>query len=110
MLKRIGTAIVALAMLGGGALVLWNLFGQGPYGDTCNYSLGCKSFLCIHHQLSGSAQWSAPGRCTKSCDTDAECGSGASCVVLGDEARSDLPPFGKPNRACLLVRESDDKR
>ena len=91
-------------MIGIGSLVMWNIFGQGPYGDSCTYSLGCKTFYCIHHELHGSAQWTAPkGTCTKSCDTDDECGKDAKCVVLSDEARDDLPPFGKPDRACLHV-------
>ncbi len=104
--STLGTIVVALAMLGGGALVLWNVFGQGPYGDTCRFSLGCRSFLCLHHELAGSAQVSSGGRCTKECDADAECGAGAACVVLGDAARDDLPPWGKPDRACMPVRES----
>jgi hypothetical protein len=58
----------------------------------------------MHHELAGSAQVASPGRCTKSCDTDDECGAGARCVVLGADARDDLPPFGKPERACLLAR------
>ena len=104
-LSRIGTAVVVLAMLGGGALVVWNIWGQGRYGDTCHYSLGCRTFLCVHHELQGSGQISSSGRCTKSCDSDADCGAGVRCVVLGDPARDDLPPFGKPDHACLLVRE-----
>src|SRR5271169_1893268 len=105
LLSRLGVGLVALVMLGGGALVMWNVFGQGPYGDSCHYSLGCRSFSCVHHELVGSAQMSSAGRCTKSCDDDAECGSGAKCVVLSDDTRDDLPPFGKPERACLKVRE-----
>jgi hypothetical protein len=105
-LSRIGTVVVALAMLGGGALVLWNVFGQGPYGDSCQFSLGCRSFYCLSHELRGSAQVSSKGRCTKSCDSDAECGAGAVCVVLSESSRDDLPPFGKPDKACMLVRES----
>jgi hypothetical protein len=100
-LARTGTVLVAIAMLGGGALVVWNLFIQGPYGDSCHFSLGCRSFLCLHHAARGGAQVPASGRCTKSCDADGDCGSGASCVVLGDDARDDLPPFGKPDRACM---------
>jgi len=104
-LRRVGTAFVALVMLGGGALVAWNIWGQGGLGATCNYALGCKSFLCVHHELTGSAQTSSGGRCTRSCDRDADCGEGARCVVLGDDARDDLPPLGKPDRACLWVHE-----
>ncbi|HTR53889.1 MAG TPA: hypothetical protein VMJ10_24510 [Kofleriaceae bacterium] len=102
--RRIGTAVVVLVMLSGGALVVWNVFGQGPYGDSCHISLGCKSFLCVHHAVSGDSQVISDGRCTKSCDRDEDCGTAAKCVVLGEAARDDLPPFGKPERACLLAR------
>jgi hypothetical protein len=105
-LSRIGTVVIGLAMLGGGALVLWNVFGQGPYGDSCQFSLGCRSFYCLSHELRGNAQVSSKGRCTKSCDADAECGAGAVCVVLSEASRDDLPPFGKPDKACMLVLES----
>jgi|SRR5580693_8038161 hypothetical protein len=104
LLRRLGTALVALLMLAGGGLVFWNVFVQGPYGDSCSHSLGCRSYFCLRHELAGEAQVAAPGHCTKSCDRDDECGSGTRCVVLGDEARDDLPPFGKPTRACMHVR------
>ena len=103
LLKKIGTVLVGLVMLGGGALVAWNVFGQGPYGDSCHHSLGCRSFYCLKHELAGSDQRMSEGSCTKSCDSDAECGSGARCVVLSDDARDDLPPYGKPDRACMKV-------
>jgi len=41
--------------------------------------------------------------CTKSCDSDVDCEAGAACVALGDEARDDLPPLRKLDRACLVV-------
>ena len=104
--SRLGTAAILIGMLVGGALVCWNLFGQGPYGDSCSYSLGCRSFYCLHHGLrAGSAQVTAPGMCTKACDTDAECGSGATCVTLDDFSRDDLPPLGKPDKACMRTYE-----
>lgn len=103
---RLGTVVVGLVMLAGGFLVFWNVFGMGPYGDSCTYSVGCKSFYCLHHELAGSAQVSSGGHCTKSCDADADCGPGAACVALGDDARDDLPPFGKPDKACMVLRES----
>ena len=105
-LSRIGTVLVVVVMFAGGALVLWNVFGQGPYGDTCRFSIGCRSYLCLQHQLQGSAQVSSAGHCTKSCDADAECGAGAACVVLSDASRDDLPPFGKPTKACMVVRDA----
>jgi hypothetical protein len=105
LLSAIGTGLVVLVVLAGGALVAWNLWGQGPYDDTCRFSIGCRSFYCIHHELAGSAQMSSGGRCTKSCERDEECGSGARCVELSDASRDDLPPFGKPDKACLRVRE-----
>jgi hypothetical protein len=46
------------------------------------------------------------GFCTKACDADADCGTGARCVVLGAAARDDLPPLGKPTRACMPARGS----
>ena len=108
LLSRIGTVIFLIGVVGIGSLVAWNIFGQGPYGDSCSYSIGCKSFYCVHHELRGDKQWTAPkGMCTKSCDADTECGSGARCVVLSDESRDDLPPFGKPSKACLHVRPAD---
>jgi hypothetical protein len=103
--SKLGTALIAIGMLGGGALVAWNVWGQARYGGECEHSLGCRSFYCIHHAAEGSAQIRTPhGRCTQSCETDGDCGSGAVCVVLGDEAKDDLPPLGKPDRACLLAR------
>ncbi|MBA3455520.1 MAG: hypothetical protein H0T42_20675 [Deltaproteobacteria bacterium] len=105
-LSRIGTVFIGLVMLGGGALVLWNVFGQGPYGDTCQFSLGCRSFYCLSHELQGSAQVSSKGRCTKSCDADSECGAKAVCVTLSEASRDDLPPFGKPDKACMVVRDT----
>jgi hypothetical protein len=105
---KIGGVLVILVVLGIGGLVAWNMFGQGPYGDTCNYSLGCRSYYCVKHELRGERQWSAPkGMCTKSCDHDAECGKDARCVTLTDDTRDDLPPFGKPDKACLHVRPLD---
>ena len=104
-LSRIGTTIVGLAMVGGAGLVLWNVFGQGPYGDTCQFSLGCRSFYCLSHEQRGSAQVSSKGHCTKSCDADSECGTGAVCVTLSEASRDDLPPFGKPDKACMVVRD-----
>jgi len=102
-LKKIGTVIVGLVMLGGGALVAWNVFGQGPYGDTCHHSIGCRSFYCLKHGLMGSDQRMSEGFCTKKCDADADCGSDARCVVLSGDARDDLPPYGKPDKACMKV-------
>ncbi|MBL0213154.1 MAG: hypothetical protein IPQ07_04675 [Myxococcales bacterium] len=104
LLSRIGTVVVGLVMLGGGALVAWNVFGMGPYGDTCSYSIGCKSFYCLQHELRGADQVVSAGHCTKSCDSDGDCGTGAACVKLGDDARDDLPPFGKPDKACMVLR------
>lgn len=103
-LGALGTLAVLLAMLGGGALVLWNVFGQARYGGACRFSLGCRSFYCVHHALDGEAQVATDGGfCTQACERDDACGPGARCVVLGAGARADLPPFGKPTRACLPV-------
>jgi hypothetical protein len=103
--STLGTALIALGTLGVVALVAWNVFGQAGYGGDCEHALGCRSFYCIHHASHAGAQVSTPhGRCTQSCETDADCGSGATCVALGDEARDDLPSLGKPDRACLLVQ------
>ncbi|HEY4180836.1 MAG TPA: hypothetical protein VGM90_28520 [Kofleriaceae bacterium] len=102
--RAIWTVIVGLAMLCGGALVFWNVFGMGPYGDTCSYSVGCRSFMCVKHEQMGSAQVSSGGHCTKECSADSDCGAGATCVPLGDPAKDDLPPFGKPTKACLVIR------
>jgi hypothetical protein len=104
LLSRLGTVAVGLAMLGGAALLLWNMFGQGPYGDRCRFALGCRSYYCLEHELEGSAQVRSEGRCTKSCDADAECGAAAACVVLSEASRDDLPPFGKPEKACMRLR------
>ena len=102
--KKVGRAMVGLVMLGGGALVVWNLFGMGPYGDTCAHSIGCRSFLCLEHTQVGDAQVASDGHCTKACSADGECGSGSVCATLGGPARDDLPPFGKPDKACMVVR------
>jgi len=101
--KVLGTIVVLLGMLGGGFLVFWNIFGMAPYGDRCNHSVGCKSFYCLHHQLSNGAQVPSPGHCTKSCDSDGDCDTGAVCVTLSEDSRDDLPPLGKPDKACILV-------
>ncbi|MEO8554018.1 MAG: hypothetical protein ABI678_28785 [Kofleriaceae bacterium] len=107
-LSKIGTVIIVLGILGIGSLVAWNVFGQGPYGDTCSYSIGCRSFYCVKHELRGERQWAAPkGMCTKSCDADKDCGADARCVALTDDTKDDLPPFGKPDKACLHVRPLD---
>ena len=101
--ERLGTVVVVLGMLLVGALVWWNMFGQGPYKDTCRFSIGCRSYLCLEHGLRGEAQVPAPGRCTKAGSTDAACGEGYRCVKLEGPARDDLPPFGKPTKACMPV-------
>lgn len=103
-MKKLGTAIVGIVMLCAGVLVFWNVFGMGPYGDTCAHSVGCRSFLCLSHEQMGSAQMSSGGHCTKTCSADAECGSGSVCVTLSEPSRDDLPPFGKPDQACMVVR------
>src|SRR5262249_40747988 len=103
-LSKVGTVVFIIGVVGIGALIAWNVFGQGPYGDTCKFSLGCKTFYCVHHELRGDKQWTSPkGMCTKECEKDDDCGSGARCVVLSDDTRDDLPPFGKPERACLRL-------
>ena len=110
--NRVGTVVVALVMLGAGVLVFWNVFGMKPYGESCQFWVGCRSFYCLHHVQRGSAQVSGPGRCTKECTADTECGSGAVCVTLTEGSRDDLPPFGKPDKACVKVIElpSDMRR
>ena len=102
-LDKVGTVGVAVGMILIGGLVWWNVCGQGPYQDSCHYSLGCKSFYCLHHDLKGSAQVDGDGYCTKSCDTDGDCGTGYKCATLSDDSRGDLPPFGKPDQACMRV-------
>ena len=105
--KVLGTIAVIAVMLAGAALVYWNVWGQAGYGASCGHSLGCKSFSCLHHALAAdtadAVQAEAPGTCTKPCTADAECGAAARCVVLGADARGDLPPFGKPERACMPI-------
>ena len=98
-----GTIVVALGFVLLSGLVWWNMCGQGPYRDTCRFSLGCRSYLCLEHGLDGDQQVEAAGRCTKKCSKDEACGDGYRCVVLGGGARDDLPPFGKPTRACMRV-------
>jgi|SRR5687768_5058615 hypothetical protein len=100
---RLGTVFVALLILLGSGLVWWNMCGQGPYKDTCKYSLGCRSFYCLEHGLKGDEQVAAEGRCTKECSDDKACGEGYRCVTLSEGSRDDLPPFGKPDKACMRV-------
>ena len=65
--SKLGTALIAIGMLGGGALVAWNVWGQARYGGDCEHSLGCRSFYCIHHAQQGSDQVRTQhGRCTQS--------------------------------------------
>lgn len=105
--RILGTLLILIVLAGAG-LVGWNVFGSGPYGDRCHYALGCRSFYCVKHELRGDRQWTAPaGMCTKKCDADADCGKDARCVALSDETKDDLPPFGKPDKACLHVRQLD---
>ena len=101
--ERLGTIVVVLGMLLVGLLVWWNMFGQGPYKDTCRVSLGCRSYLCLEHGLRGDAQVPAAGRCTKACSTDEACGEVYRCVNLEGTAGSGLPPIGKPSKACMRV-------
>lgn len=102
LLKRVGTAIVVLGMVALSGLVWWNMCGAGPYRDTCTHAIGCRSYLCLKHRLDASGkQLASPGRCTKSCSSDADCSGGDACVVLSEAARDDLPPYGKPTRACM---------
>lgn len=101
-LTRIGTGVVIVGMVALSGLVWWNRCGAGPYRDTCTHAIGCRSYLCLKHRLDGSgSQIAGPGHCTKSCTSDGDCAGGDSCVVLGDAAREDLPPYGKPTRACM---------
>lgn len=104
---KLGTAVIAIGMVGGAALVAWNVFGQARVGSECEHSIGCRSFYCIHHERYGTEQVRAPhGTCTRACGSDAECDDiGGACVALGAEALDDLPPFGKPERACLRVHD-----
>ena len=105
--SKLGTAVIAIGMLGGGALVAWNVFGQAKAGGDCEHSLGCRSFYCIHHAQNGKAQERAPhGMCTRSCGSDGDCMPGTACETLGADALDDLPPFGKPEKACLRVLDS----
>lgn len=103
---KLGTVGIAVLMLLGGGLVWWNMCGQGPYKDTCRVSLGCRSFYCLHHALRGDEQVESSGYCTKKCAKDADCSDGYRCIVLSDASRDDLPPFGKPDRACVRVEQS----
>ncbi len=100
---KLGTVGIAVLMLLGGGLVWWNMCGQGPYKDSCRYSVGCRSFYCLHHGLRDDAFVESSGYCTKSCDADKECGEHFRCVPLNEAARDDLPPFGKPGRACVRI-------
>jgi len=101
--NRAGTVVVLVVIVAVGFLVFWNMFGQGPYRDSCSVSLGCRSYLCLEHGLRGDTQVPADGRCTKTCSKDSDCGGGDRCVKLDGAARDDLPPFGKPERACMRV-------
>lgn len=107
-ISKLGSVLIVAGILGIGALVAWNVFGQAKLGSECEHSLGCRSYYCVHHELAGAQQVRSPhGMCTRSCETDADCkAAGATCVVLGDEARDDLPPFGKPDKACLRASKS----
>lgn len=100
---RLGTIGVLMAILLVSSLVWWNMCGQGPYRDSCRVSLGCKSYLCLEHGLRGEAQVPADGHCTKACSKDADCADGDKCVKLDGASLDDLPPFGKPTRACMRV-------
>lgn len=104
-LDRVGAVLVVLVALALGLAVFWNVFLMETYGSECSWNGGCRSFLCMRHGLRGDEQVSSSGRCTKECSDDASCGDGYRCVTLGSGARDDLPPFGKPSRACLRVLE-----
>lgn len=104
--QRLGTTVVVLGMIALSGLVWWNRCGAGPYGDRCRYAIGCRSYLCLRHSLSPTNDQQVPsiGQCTKSCAADTDCTAPDRCVELSSAARDDLPPFGKPARACMAVR------
>jgi hypothetical protein len=106
-LDKLGTVGIALLMLLGGVLVWWNVWGQGPFKDHCRISLGCRSFYCLEHALHDDTLVPSSGYCTKVCERDADCGDGYRCVVLTEAARDDLPPLGKPDRACARVDRAE---
>ena len=106
-LDRLGTVGVILVLAALGALVWWNIRGRSAYRESCRTNYSCWSFFCLRHfdsEASSGPELATPGRCTKSCTTDADCGAGARCAVLGPAARDDMPPFGKPTRACMVTQ------
>lgn len=100
-LDKVGTAAVVVVILSCGAVVWWNVAGQRVYRAECSWTGSCRSFLCLQHALRGDEQVATSGRCTKPCSHDDDCAGGDRCVPLGPAARGDLPPFGKPDRACM---------
>jgi len=102
---KLGTGVFAIGLLGVVAYFVWSRYGQRPYAAPCTYALTCRSLYCAHHEVvDGDQRASQAGMCTKSCDGDRDCGSGAACVELDDAALDDLPPLGRPERACLHAR------
>jgi hypothetical protein len=105
-LRAIASVLLVLGIATLSGLVWWNRCGAGSYRDSCRYSIGCLSFLCLQHQWDPQQQkqMASPGHCSKPCDTDRDCSGGDRCITLDDSSRSDLPPFGKPTKACMQVR------
>ena len=106
-LNRLGTIGVIVVIAALGALVWWNIAGRSGYRETCRTNYSCWSFFCLRHrdgEAAGAAELATPGRCTKSCTTDADCGADTHCALLGPAARDDLPPFGKPTHACMVTQ------
>lgn len=109
-LDKLGTAAIVVAVVLLLAIVKWmSACGRGGYGDPCRFNLGCHSYACVHRALRGDAQVAAHGMCTRPCSDDAECGDGARCAALSEEAQTDLPPFGKPERACFRIENPIDR-
>ena len=101
--RLLGSLAIGILLLVAAGLVWFRLLDKGKYATSCEYSLACRSMYCLHHDLRGEVQVTAPGTCTIACAADAECGDGFRCVALSEPSLDDLPPFRRPVRACIRV-------
>lgn len=102
-LNVLGTLAVIAGILAFAYLKWWNVFGQSKLGGSCDSRAGCRSYWCLKHELSGSAERVSSGYCTDKCSDDSDCMEGMSCVVPSAEALDDLAKAMRPKKLCQRV-------
>ena len=107
-MKKIASVLGTVVVLAGIAVLAylkwWNVFGQNKLGEPCTGRAGCRSFYCLEHERVGQTEPRTAGYCTASCDGDADCAPGLTCVVPSAQALDDLARLGRPAKLCERVR------